>query len=277
MDFAMIGSLGQHMKNQRMQMQWEIKKRNGNVNDHTRSLSDLLKKTPAAAMVQQQVDDERERSDTRLKDIKDKVLNGKKLTPEERRYLQEKDPLTYQKLRNVEADQKSYERELRRCKTKEDVQRLKTMRLGASLAAVNSVANNPNISTAKKLEFCQIEKLRCDKLEASTLAFVRKGEYSKLPTEAEKAKAEAEEDREHTGGDKVTEAEASGRQPAEEQDAPKNTGEPKQREQGQPESEQRVESPELRKLRQARARAAYTRVYPQEEEAPAVPVINARA
>ena len=160
MDFAMIGSLGQYMKNQRLQMQWEIKKRNGNVNAHACSLSDLLKKTPAAAMMQQQVDAERERSDTKLKDIKDKILNGQKLTPEERRYLQAKDPLTYHQLRSVEADQKSYERELRRCKTKEDVQRLKRARVGASLAAVKAVENNPHISTAKKLELCQIEKIR---------------------------------------------------------------------------------------------------------------------
>ena len=276
MDFAMIGSLGQYMKNQRLQMQWEIKKRNGNVNAHTRSLSDLLKKTPAAAAAQQQVDDERERSDTKLKDIKDKVLNGQKLTPEERRYLQAKDPMTYQKLRSVEADQKSYERELRRCKTKEEVQRLKMMRVGASLATVNSVANNPNIPTAKKLELCQIEKLRCDKFEASTLAFVRKGEYAKLPTEAEKAKAEAEEEREQTGGEKAPEAEASGQQTAEKPEAPGNTEELARHEEAEPEPKQRAESPELRKLRQARARAAYTRVYPQEEEAPA-PVINARA
>ena len=276
MGFAMIGSLGQYMKNQRLQMQWEIKKRNGNVNAHTRSLSDLLKKTPAAAMAQQQVDAERENSDTKLKDIKDKVLNGQRLTPEERRYLQAKDPMTYQKLRSVEADQKSYERELRRCKTKEEVQRLKTMRVGASLATVNAVKNNPNISTAKKLELCQIEKLRCDKFEASTLVFVRKGEYAKLPTEAEKAKAEAEEEREQTGGEKAPEAEAPERQTAEEQDAPKNTGEPKQREQDRPETKQSAESPELHKLRRARMRAAFTRAYFQEEEAPA-PVVNARA
>ena len=276
MDFAMIGSLDQYMKNQRLQMQWEIKKRNGNVNAHTRSLSDLLKKTPAAAAAPQQIDDERERSDTKLKEIKDKVLNGQKLTPDERRYLQAKDPMTYQKLRSVEADQKSYERELRRCKTKEDVQRLKTMRVGASLAAVNSVANNPHISKAKKLELCQIEKLRCDKLEASTLAFVRKGEYAKLPTEAEKAKAEAEE-REERGEEKVPETEASGRQTTEESGSSKDAEGPKPREQGETEPKQRVESPERRKLRQARARAAYARVYSQEEEAPAAPVINARA
>ena len=276
MDFTMSGSLGQYMKNQRLQMQWEIKKRNGNVNAHTRSLSDLLKKTPAAAAAQQQVDDERERSDTRLKDIKDKIFNGQKLTPEERRYLQAKDPMTYQQLRNVEQDQKSYERELRRCKTKEEVQRLKTMRVGASLAAVNAVANNPHISTAKKLELCQIEKLRCGKFEASTLAFVRKGEYAKLPTEAEKAKAEAEEREERTGGETTPETEVSERQTAEDPTTSENTEEPKQSKEGRPESEQKVESPELRKLRQARMRAAYTRPYFQEEEAPA-PVVSARA
>ena len=276
MDFAMIGSLGQYMKNQRLQMQWEMKKRNGDVSAHTRSLSDLLKKTPAAAAAQQQIDDERERSDTKLKDIKDKVLNGQKLTPEERRYLQAKDPMTYRQLRGVEEDQKSYERELRRCKTKEEVQRLKTMRVGASLAAVNSVANNPHISTAKKLELCQVEKLRCDKFESSTLAFIRKGEYAKLPTEAEKAKAEAEE-REERGEERVPETEASGRQTTEESGSSKDAEGPKPREQGETEPKQRVESPELRKLRQARARAAYARVYFQEEEAPAAPVINARA
>ncbi len=124
--------------------------------------------------------------------IRTKLANGKKLTAEEMEYLQKNDPQMYQKVKSIEAEQKNYENELKRCKTKEEVQRVRTNHAAASLSAVNNIKNNPNIPEGKKLELIWQEHMKNQALEEVTKEFVESGKYAKLPTEAEKAKAEKE-------------------------------------------------------------------------------------
>jgi len=107
-------------------------------------------------------------------------------------YLQKNDPQMYQKVKSIEAEQKNYENELKRCKTKEEVQRVRTNHAAASLSAVNNIKNNPNIPEGKKLELIWQEHMKNQALEEVTKEFVESGKYAKLPTEAEKAKAEKE-------------------------------------------------------------------------------------
>ena len=124
--------------------------------------------------------------------IRSKLANGKKLTIEEMEYLQKNDPQLYQKVKSIEAEQKNYENELKRCKTKEEVQRVRTNHAAASLSTVNNIKNNPNIPEGKKLELIWQEHMKNQALEEVTKEFVESGKYAKLPTEAEKAEAEKE-------------------------------------------------------------------------------------
>ena len=107
-------------------------------------------------------------------------------------YLQKNDPQLYQKVKSIEAEQKNYENELKRCKTKEEVQRVRTNHAAASLSTVNNIKNNPNIPEGKKLELIWQEHMKNQALEEVTKEFVESGKYAKLPTEAEKAEAEKE-------------------------------------------------------------------------------------
>ena len=65
--------------------------------------------------------------------------------------MQKKDPMAYRQLKAAEAEQKSYEEELKRCRTKEEVSRVRMAHTSASLSVVNSVKNNPNIPEGQKL------------------------------------------------------------------------------------------------------------------------------
>ena len=188
MDLFSIGTAYASVKTLRLQSKWDQKRASGDVTAH----DDPMKKTQAAAAWQQIVDDQKEDVDDRLKKISEKALSGKKLTPSEREYLKAKDPELYQKIVLVEEDAKSYEREIRRCRTKEDVQRLKMARLSTSMQRIKAVENDPAIPTEKKLEACRLEDLRCGKFRDIERTFVEKGEYAKLPTEAEEAKARKE-------------------------------------------------------------------------------------
>lgn len=186
MDFTIISSIGNYTKTLKLQTQWEIKKQSGDVTGHSKSLNDLLSATVAS-------DAEKEHTDgDKLSEIMQKVYSGKKLSGEELEYLQAKSPELYQKVRDMEQEQKSYENELKKCKTKEDVQRVKMSHIGKSLATVKSVENNPNITMEKKLETAQLENARANGIAARTEAFVRSASYKALPTEAEQAEERQE-------------------------------------------------------------------------------------
>ena len=186
MNLTIMGSVNSYTKTMKLQTQWQIKQKNGDYNSHKKTLEEWVNTTRQALKKGQLgIDDDEEKSQQKMRSIMNKLYNGKKLTDEERRYLRIKNPQAYAKMCFTEQEQKAYERRLRRCRTKEEVQRLKMTCLASSLSTVNAVANNPHISTEKKLEVCMQEKIHCDKLQASTRAFVRSGAYHRLPSEVE--------------------------------------------------------------------------------------------
>ena len=218
MDFSMIGSIRNYTKALDLQTKWDQKKKSGDVTAHMTERD----------WIQQQVDEDRGKD--KLRSIKAKLEAGGKLTGEERKYLQSKDPEAYQELEDQEREQKEYERALKRCKTKEDVQRLKASRVGAALTKLKAIENNPNIPLEKKLKIFMAEKCKMDKFEESTQKFVK--DCDGKP-----------EEKAPSGGERASAAEQ-----AEKPDV-------------------KQESPEARKVRRAKAKAAYA----EQVEPPGVP------
>jgi len=272
MDFFAIGNISAYTKNLKLQTMWDTKKRSGNVTAHQDTGSNWI-----------QEELERQRENDKLARITSKILNGKKLTSEERDYLRCKSPQAYQQLLNSEQEQKAFEGELRRCETKEDVQRLQTNRINAALSVVKSVENSPYISAEQALGIAMAELAKIQAFERITLEFIKSGEYGDLPTEAERAQAnkdarEAEEARRDPEADRPDEE-----RPAE------GAAEPAGRPEGENRSEQTVspvgdaaeasqkkqperpavelDTPEQRKVRRAKAKAAYAAA----QQAPVVP------
>ena len=257
MNLLSIGNLSTYMKNVKLQTQWDLKQQTGNYTAKGKNLDEWLdsslKQNAEAAGVQAQVDAQRENGDDKLREIKQKMELGGKLTPEEREYLQAKDPQSYQELVQEERQQKAYEQALRRCRTQEEVQRLQTQQINASLMVVRSIENNPHISKAKKLEIAMGEKRKVDAVAESTQRFIASGEYAKLPTEAEQAQAnqdrepvERPQEPEQTQETGRKEEAVQGEEPAEKAQSPKE-------EKAAPQ----VETPEEQKVRRAKAKAAY--------------------
>lgn len=186
MNFYTMQSLGKFTKNMAMQMKWQQKKAN---NDFTADGSTKLN-DPIARQAEEIRLAQADGSSKLSSQIRTKLASGKKLTREEMEYLQKNDPQTYQKAKAIELEQKSYEEELKKCKTKEDVQRIKMNRTAASLSVVNSVKNNPAIPDSAKLGIMWQELQKNMALEETISAFVKSGRYAQLPTEAEKLEAE---------------------------------------------------------------------------------------
>lgn len=278
MDFSGIGNFNTYLKNLKMQTQWNLKQQTGNYSAKGKSLDQWLdspmKKTAEASQVQAQVDAQRENGDEKLREIHQKLEAGGKLTRAEREYLQTKDPQTYQELVAEEQEQKAYEQALRRCTTKEEVERLRMGRIGASLARVQSVEHNSAIPLSKKLEIAMGEKRRVDAVAESTKRFVESGEYAKLPTQAEESQAQKEQGEESrpaeqtpavsgvSSGEEVSKLEenrASGEEkntsvPGERYEIPGDKGETKP---VGKETTVGVEADAERKVRRAKAKAAY--------------------
>lgn len=185
--FNMIGNMHVHLKTMEMQGMWRLKKESGDFTKGTFNLDEWLKKQAEQAKESTQENDEK------LSEILAKYYAGKKLSSEERVYLRDHAPQVYKEMVSLEEEQKAYERELRRCETKEEVERLKMTKINGALATVNAVANNPNISDSKKMEIITLQKRRVDGIEESTREFVESGEYAKLPTEAEVREVEQDQ------------------------------------------------------------------------------------
>ena len=85
--------------------------------------------------------------------------------------------------------QKAYDQALRRCKTKEEAQRLQMNHINKSVMVIRSVEHNSHITDQKKLEIAMREKRFTDRIQKSTREFIQKGEYKNLPSEAEETRA----------------------------------------------------------------------------------------
>ena len=188
MDFTAIQSLNTFTKNMEMQLKWQKKKQD---NDFTADGSTKLT-DPTARQAEEIRKAQADGSAKLSSQIRTKLATGKKLTQEEMEYLEKHDPQTYQKVKAIEAEQKSYEKKLKNCKTKEEVQQVRTDRVAASLSVVNSVKNNPAIPEGAKLGIAWQELQKNMAMEETIRKFVESGEYAKLPTEAEKQEVERE-------------------------------------------------------------------------------------
>ena len=128
------------------------------------------------------------RRDETLASIRAKLDAGGSLTEEERAYLKQHDPQTYQELLEEEQEQAAYERALRSCKTKEEADRLQMNRIGQSLSRIQTVEHDPAIPLHAKLKVATREKRLVDAAADSMREFVASGDYDRLPSEWEEAK-----------------------------------------------------------------------------------------
>jgi hypothetical protein len=98
-----------------------------------------------------------------------------------------------QKYKQIKEEKKAYEEKLKNCKTKDDVQKLKTLTLGEYAASLKKVENDPCIPLSEKLAKAQETLAKTRSLQKVELKFMKTAEYANLPTEAEEAEERSEE------------------------------------------------------------------------------------
>lgn len=192
----------------------------------------------------------RNREAEKKTELSNKIMSGETLTPEEEEYLEKNDPQTLQKYRQTKAEKKSYEKKLRSCKTKEEVQRLKTNTLSGYLTAFKKIENDPYIPLSEKLAKAQEMLGKSKNIEAAERKFMTTARYRELPTEEELREAVQQENtKEEQSAEKSTETpeEKQTEQPAEgstEMPEGKQTGQPAEKSTKMPEEKQTEPSAE---------------------------------
>ena len=166
---------------------WEQKKNSNNIFSK-QERNALANMSPEQRMLEQFKEEmAHNREQSRNTDIANKIMNGEDLSLEEEQYLARTNPGQLSNYRRVKAERQAYEEKLRKCKTKDEVQRLKTNTMNAYLAELKSAPGNAKAAKAMEL----IGKVR--NIQKAETHFIKSGEYAKLPTEAEQAIDKAEE------------------------------------------------------------------------------------
>lgn len=258
MDFSTITSVNSYLKTAKLKTQVKLREESGDMTNHKKSLDEWISSQTSSSA---DLTTTTSSGDSQMQTIQTKLSSGKKLTSEEKAYLKEKDPAAYQKAVASEQEQKRYEQELKQCRTKEDVQRLRLSHLSSSLSQVNSIKNNPHISEEKKLQFISIEQGKLAAMDQLTQKFVKQSQYQNLPTDAERAEAEREQREQQeveTPSETPNTAESDdAKKTPETPNADTSAAEPQKPAAESTEPAIESESEALRKTKRAKAMAAY--------------------
>lgn len=117
--------------------------------------------------------------------VYEKLQDGQMLTVEEKGALQQKDPESYGKARSIEKENEDYWQELRKCRTKEAVQRVEEEHRRLARLGLSLTENNAVLSVERKVEYTLFKDAKISAIQNITRQFMESEEYEKLPTDAE--------------------------------------------------------------------------------------------
>jgi hypothetical protein len=187
------GTISNTVQLQMMNSKWQQKKESGDVlsKEERNERANWTQEDWLKHDIQEQAAENRETN--QQTDIDNKIMYGGTLTPEEEKYLEKNNPSALQKYKEIKAEKKSYEDKLEHCKTKDEVQKLKTETLGGYLSSMKKTENDPYIPLSEKLAKAQELLAKTRNIEKTELKFMASAKYESLPTEAEEAEERSEE------------------------------------------------------------------------------------
>ena len=185
------GTISNAVRQDFLSKKFEAKKKSGNILSKQEKNS-IVNRTPEQSMIERFREEMKQnKENSKINGIANKVTNGEDLTPEEEQYLAAKNPGLFNSYKQAKLEQKAYEEKLKNCKTKDEVQRLKTNTVNGYLAEMSAAKGTGSkgaiVVTAKKV----LAKLK--NIEKVELEFIESGAYSSLPTEADEQIEETRE------------------------------------------------------------------------------------
>lgn len=175
------GTLYEAGKMMVMQNKWEQKKSTGNINK--KEQKELTPQERELQRYREQLEETKKGNEYSA--LYSKIQSGQKLSPAEEDKLKAQDMKAYLDYKADQAEQEAYEERLKKCRTKDEAQRLQTAKMQGNLSKIKNIENDPYISDAEKLKMARI-------IQGDTTAnakiyqeFTQSEEYEKMPTEGE--------------------------------------------------------------------------------------------
>lgn len=177
-----IHSAGKLME---LENKWQQKKSSGKIFQK--------EMTPEERQLKQYQEDlKKMRESSRLSDVTAKLKSGQELSYEEIEYLQKNNPELYREYQEIKSEKEAYKRQLKECKTKEDVEKLKINKMNGYVASLKAVVNNPNIPKSAKRAYAEKMLMKVSAIQDAHMDFVKSTEYKNLPTDEELAEEKKE-------------------------------------------------------------------------------------
>lgn len=194
-----------------LENKWLQKKENG-----LKKNEELTPQERQLQQLQEQAKQQREQQE--YTGIYNKIISGRQLTNEEIEYLRKNNPQALKEYEEIRQERESYKRQLKNCRTKEDVERLKVQKMNGYLSAAKKISTNANIPKSQKKALLEKILAKVWNVQEVHMAFVKSAQYRELPTQQEQ---EAERHQEAEAAEET--AESLGAE-QEEADIPENPG-----------------------------------------------------
>lgn len=191
--FQMVGTIRSAVQMAQMESQWQKKQQElGEKKDKRDKRKEL---TVEEKQLQKYEEDlEKMRESNKRADISNKLMAGGVLTASEIEYLKKNAPELLKEYQEIEQDKKAYKKQLKGCESKEDVEKLKTTKMGEFMAQAKKIANNPNIPESKKIGLLQKIIKKAAGIQEEHLKFTKTLQYKNLPEKKEYKKEHQVED-----------------------------------------------------------------------------------
>lgn len=190
------GTVKNAVRLQVLNNKWQQKKDSGKLTkDERNARENWTREDYLIQDIKEQAEQNRKAEhDTR---IDNKIMAGGTLTPDEEKYLEQNNPEALKKYKEIKAEKKLYEEKLKKCRTKEEVERVKLNTLGEYASALKKVVNDPLIPKSEKLAKAREMLAKTNNVQNVHISFVNSSEYEELPTEGEEAVERTEERQAH--------------------------------------------------------------------------------
>lgn len=181
---------------------WQQKKQQ----DPTKKTEEMTADQRELQRFQEQLKEMRE---NKTPDINTKLMSGGKLTREEIEYLRKNDPQKLKEYEEIQAERESYKKQLKSCKSKEEVERLKMTRMGRYMSQAKTIASDSTIPKSEKYKLMVKLLSEATGVAKEHIKFTRSLQYAQLPEEDKDAKKKSsavgeELPEENTGSTDVT-------------------------------------------------------------------------
>lgn len=192
-----VGTIRNMVKLQQMNHKWQQKKA-----DLGKKRSEMTQEERMLQNFREQAEDIR--TGNKYAEISAKIQSGQTLTAEEVTYLKENYPQTLKEYEEIKKEKEAYERQLKNCRTREEVEKVKVQKLGGLMAEAKQISNNPNIPKDKKCALLGKILAKVINVSEAHYEFTKSLRYQSLPTEEEKQTTAAKQ-QEKVQGETVSE------------------------------------------------------------------------